>query len=477
MFKSFKEKIANFFSRTFQNRSTRQIIGFLVIAVIVASVLLTGIASGIAKVFQTDNEKKNSAKAANELAATGVIDTKEVSINSKLPGRILKVYVEEGKEVKAGDIIAEISSDEIQAKKDQTVKQAEAAKAVADKAQNGARPQEVAQAEINRDVYSKSLNRIEQMRATKMQQAQENVDLAQAGLDAAKAQQDAAQSQVEKADNGARAQEIAQAQAAYDLYVKTYERAKNLCDKGAIPAQKLDEIKTQLDVASQTLSMAKEGARVEDKSGARALLAQAIAGVQAAQSRYDQAVAALQEVKDTFDQKRDEVQAQYDAACQTVSMAQQGARPEDKEAAQAQYEQALAGIDEADAYLKDATIVAPMDGVITSITAHEGELVSTGMSIAQISDLSSASVEVKVKETDLQKVSAGQPVDVKVAAYADKVFTGKVVTVNQKPDFATKRSTNDNGDFDILSFGVKIELDNKDKVLHPGMTAFVQFKK
>ena len=49
--------------------------------------------------------------------------------------------------------------------------------------------------------------------------------------------------------------------------------------------------------------------------------------------------------------------------------------------------------------------------------------------------------------------------------------------INEKPDFAVKRATNDNGEFDVLSYGVKVELTNMDKPLHPGMTAIVDFGK
>ncbi|WP_157910270.1 HlyD family secretion protein [Petroclostridium xylanilyticum] len=309
------------------------------------------------------------------IISQGVIEAKEVSINSKIPGKIVKLHIEEGKEVKTGDLLVEISSDELKAKEEQAIAQIEAAKAA---------------------------------------------------YEAAKGQVAAANATLQKAENGARAQEIAQAQAYYDLMAKTYERVQNLYEKGAVSGQKRDEVATQLEVARQQLSIAQEGARSEDKSGAQALVAQAMAMEQAAKGKLEQAQAGLQEVQ---------------------------------------------------AYLKDTKIISPINGVITAINSDEGELVSTGMPIATVTDLSSTWVEVKVKETDLEKISLNQEVDVKIPGFSDNIFKGKVVRINQKPDFATKRSTNDNGQFDILSFGVKIELENNSKALRPGMTAFVQFKK
>jgi len=349
-----------------------------------------------------DSGKSGIFKDQEGLVYQGIVEAKEVSINSKIPGRIGRILVEEGDEVKAGDPIVEIQTDEIEAKKAQ-------AEALLQQAQAG---------------YEAALG-------------QEKA--AQAGYEAAKGQLEAANSQLEKAENGAREQEIAQAKAYYDLMLKTYERVEKLFEKGAVSAQKKDEVETQLKIAEQQYSMAKEGARSEDKSGAQALVTQAMAGVQAASALVEQAKAATL------------------AAAEKV-------------------EQAKAGIDEVNAYLKDATITSPIDGVITVLNSNEGELVSSGMSIGTVSSLQDMWLEVKVKETDLGKISVGQEVQVKISAFPEETFKGKVVSINQKPDFATKRSTNDNGDFDILSYGVKISLENNNKMLLPGMTAFVLFK-
>lgn len=240
------------------------------------------------------------------IIAQGVIEAKEVSINSKIPGKIVKLHMEEGQEVKAGALLVEVSSDELRAK----------------------------------EAQAKAL-----------------IEAAKASMDAAQGQVDAANSQLEKAQNGAREQELAQAQAYCDLMEKTYERVENLFEKGAVSAQKRDEVATQLEVARQQLSLAQEGARVEDKSGAQALVVQA------------------------------------------MSM---------KEAAKGKLEQAQGGLQEVQAYLKDTKITAPIDGTVTLVNADEGELVSSGMSIAAITDLNSTWVEVKVKETDLSKISIDQ---------------------------------------------------------------------
>ncbi|WP_099190106.1 HlyD family secretion protein [Tepidibacter mesophilus] len=305
----------------------------------------------------------------------GIIEAQEVDINSKIPGKIGEVKVEEGQIVKEGDLIVTIDSKELAAKKNQ-------------------------------------------MEAL--------VSAAKGQLDAAQSQVAAANSQLDKAQNGARSQDIAKAQTYYDLMLKTYERVENLYEKGAVSAQKRDEVKAQLDMAEQTLSMANEGARTEDVSGAQAMVAAATNMVEAARGKY---------------------------------------------------EQAKAGLEEVNAYIQDTNIKSPINGNITLLNIDKGELVSTGMSIATVSDLSNMWIEVNLDETKLSEVYEGQEAKITVTAFKDKTFKGKVVRVNKKPDFAVKKATNDNGNYDIVSYGVKIKVEDEENILRPGMSAFVDFEK
>ncbi len=290
---------------------------------------------------------KMNLSGSGNLIIQGNIKTEETDLNSKIAGNIDQILVEEGQEVKKGDTLIVISSETIEAKK----QQAEAATA-------------------------------------------------------------AAEAQYDKALNGARSQEVAQAKAGYELAEKTYQRIKKLYDQEAISA-----------------------------------------------NTYDQAF------------------AQYTAAKETYEMAEQGARAEDKAAAEALVEQAKAATKEVQTYLDDTVIKAPMDGTVTQLNVNVGELVSSGMPLATLTSNKKPYVEINVKETDLGQVHLGGEVKITISAYPDDVFKGKIVNVNQKPDFATKRATNNNGDFDVLSYKVKVELTGIDKELYPGMTVMVDLGK
>ncbi len=437
-------------------KSSRILNAIIVIAAMIAVVTVL--------YFGFNNHTDTEARAFSQffdvkdgLVVQGVLETQEVSVNSKVPGRIKTIFVKEGQEVKAGDPLVEISSEELKAKKQQAeaaLKQAEAglkaAKELYEQAKAG---------------LEASNGLVEQATAG-VEAAAGKVNEAKAGVEASKKQYEAATAVKEKADNGARNQEVVQAQAAYDLMKKSYDRVAALVEKGAVSQQKLDEIKTQLDVTAQTLSMAKEGARAEDKAAATATSQQAAAGVEASETRVDQAEAGLMAAKAQL------TQAMAGVDSSKALLAQAGAGVEAKEGL---IEQAKGAIAEVNAYLDEVIIKAPMDGIVTGISSEEGELASTGTQMATVSNLKGTWVEVSVKETDLGKVKQGQTVTVKVPAYKDQTFKGTVTTINAEPDFAIKRATNENGDFDIVSFGVKIEIENADETLRPGMSAYIQF--
>ncbi len=264
------------------------------------------------------------------------------------------------------------------------------------------------------------------------QAAAAGVSAAEAQLKAAQGQLQVAEATLQKAKNGARSQEINKAQANYDILKKGYDRVLSLFNAGAASQAQLDEVETKLDIARQDLDMAKEGARKEDINAAQAQVAAANGSVAAASSN--------------------------------VVVAQE------------KYQQSMAGVQEVDTYLTDALINAPIGGIVTMINTDQGELVSTGMSLATLTDLTDVWVELEVDELQLPKFSEGQAVKVRVPAYGDQVFAGKVMRLNPNPDYAVKKASNENGEFDLVSYGIKVRITQSDKVLRPGMTAFVDLQ-
>lgn len=230
---------------------------------------------------------------------------------------------------------------------------------------------------------------------------------------------------------------------------------------------KLLQAESAQAAAEAQADKAEKGTRSQD-------LAKAKAAFDYAQKTYDRMKALLEQdviPQSTFDQ----AEAQYIAAKEQYNMALEGARTEDKAAADALVQQAGGAVAEVNSYLDDSVIKAPMDGIVSSLDVDEGELISTGMPLASVTSPKNPWVEVNIRETDLAKVQLGADVKLVFAAYPDKTYQGKVTNISRKPDFATKRATNENGDFDVLSYGVKVEVLHADPGLHAEMTVLVNF--
>lgn len=75
---------------------------------------------------------------------------------------------------------------------------------------------------------------------------------------------------------------------------------------------------------------------------------------------------------------------------------------------------------------QDKFIIAPFGGLVTQTNVFPGQFVSPGNLIAQVVDDSQLYFDADVDEADIGKVSAGQPVEVTLDSYPDKVFEGAV---------------------------------------------------
>ena len=147
----------------------------------------------------------------------GEVEVSEYRVSSKLPGRIAEICVTEGDFVHKGDTLAILDVPEVEAQKRAAEATQDAAKAVSDMADNGARKEQI----------------------------QAAYQLWQ------------------------------QAVAASDIAEKTYKRLQNLYNEGVISAQKRDEAfaaykatQAQVLAAKSQYDMAKSGARNEERKAA-----------------------------------------------------------------------------------------------------------------------------------------------------------------------------------------------------------------
>lgn len=143
----------------------------------------------------------------------GEIEVSEYRVSSKVPGRILELRVKEGDFVHAGDTLAILDAPEVEAKKTQAESAEDAAAAMKEMADNGARQQQIQgayqlwqQANAGLEIARKTYERVQRLYNEGVMSAQKR-DEAFAQYKALEAQEKAAKSQYDMAKEGARKEE------------------------------------------------------------------------------------------------------------------------------------------------------------------------------------------------------------------------------------------------------------------------------
>lgn len=286
----------------------------------------------------------------------GEAEVTEVRISSKVPGRIAKYLVDEGDVVKAGDTLAILSAPDVVAKLSQAQAAEEGAAAQNEKAISGARPEEIRGAY---EMWQKSL----------------------AGV------------------------EIAQ---------KSYERVKNLYEKGVTTAQKKDEAEANYKAA--------------------------VATERAAKSQYDMAV--------------------------------NGAEREDKMAARAMVDRAKGAVAEVESYIDESYLISPVDGYISEKFPNEGELVGTGAPIMNVATADKWG-SFNVREDRLVKFKMNEVIRVYVPAL-NKDVDMTIYYLKDLGSYAAWKATKATGQYDRKTFEVRARFVNESEDIIPGMSLILK---
>jgi len=177
---------------------------------------------------------ENNQTEPGILRLSGHIEATETDLGFKVPGKIAAIHFEEGEEVQAGEVVAELESQDLRRELDAARARLAAARANLTKLEAGYRPQEVREAQAA----------------------------------------------------------VAQARADYDDKAKDYRRMQNLFERRVVPASSRDKAEAAYLMAQEGLRRAQEnydllkaGYRQEDIDAARAELSQAQASLELAETR------------------------------------------------------------------------------------------------------------------------------------------------------------------------------------------------
>ena len=269
-----------------------------------------------------------------------------------------------------------------------------------------------------------------------------------------------------------------------EIYVKEGQRVQKgdtiaRIDSPEVRA-KLAQASAARDAARAQSLKARNGARSEQITGAYELYQQALVQEEVMRKSLDR-VQRLYDQKVIAAQKYDETKAKYDAAvAQTKAaksqyeMALNGARSEDKAAAQALVNQAEGAVMEVESYLGELYLVSPTDGIVSAIYPKVGELVGTGAPVASITDTGDLWFTFNIREDYLHGMKEGDVLTIMLPALDGREVSAVVNYRAVRESYATWKATKETGLYDAKTFEVRAVPQEPLEGVLPGMSAIVK---
>jgi len=314
---------------------------------------------------------------SEEVEVTGELTSyADTLVAAKLGGKMVEVRVREGDRVSKGQVLAVQDQSDLRIQ----LQQAEAAVRAAEA--------NLKQAEV----------------AAKVQPAQTDAQIqsARAALLAAQARLRALQTGARPQERQQAEQQVTAARANYELAKANFERAKQLYEQGAIPKQQYDAQKAAYEAAQAQLRQAEEALSLVREAPRREEIEAAEHAVKQGEEAYRQALLGKSQIE---------------------------LRQQQVAAARAALAQARANCAYLKQQLTDTVIRAPFDGWVAQRFVDHGSMVGQGAPIVRLVDLQRLYFEATLPETLLREVRVGMPVQVRVDAFPERVFMGKVEAI------------------------------------------------
>jgi HlyD family secretion protein len=234
-------------------------------------------------------------------------------------------------------------------------------------------------------------------------------------------------------------------------------------------------------VRDRQLILGLAGSRTQDIEAAKQAILDARADLEQKKKDYAR-YQALYEQDEIPAQTRDQAatnvtraQATYERAQQIYNELVEGTRKEELAVERANVHQADQNLHLSRIRLAYTVLRAPFDGVILTRQAELGEVVVPGTPIVTVADLDHLWVRVYVPETDLGKVHWGQAVEVRTDTYPDKIYHGRISFISSEAEF-TPKSVQTEKERVTLVYRVKVDVENPNRELKPGMPADAYIK-
>jgi len=163
-------------------------------------------------------------------------------------------------------------------------------------------------------------------------------------------------------------------------------------------------------------------------------------------------------------------EANLAALQQRYNEAEEGSRKEDIAIARASLDQANANLGLSRISETYTTLRAPAAGVITVRQTELGEVVAPGSPVVTLADLDHIWLRAYIAETDLGKIHWGQDAGITTDTYPGKQYHGRISFISPDAEF-TPKSVQTTAERVTLVYRIKIDIDNPNHELKPGMPA------
>lgn len=127
-----------------------------------------------------------------------------------------------------------------------------------------------------------------------------------------------------------------------------------------------------------------------------------------------------------------------------------------------------AAVAAARAILDQLILIAPADGIVLTRYAERGEAIGVGMPVVSIGVVHRPWIRAYVGERFIARVKVGQDVRVRVDAYPDTTFAGRVSEIAPRAEFTPRAALTERERADLV-FGIKISIDAASGRLKAGM--------
>lgn len=406
----------------------------LIVLVLAATAITAGIV-----IYGISNFSKIGNAATGELTETGAIPSKVTALGRLEPeteviklsaplaldgDRVEKILFKEGNIVKAGEVIAILTSRyALENAVQQAEKQVRVAQAKLEQIKAGAKTGEI-------QAQTANLERIKAQYEGDKNAQQQNIARIEAQWQGDRIAQQATINKLTAELNNAESE---------------YQRYQQLYSEGAISNSLIDSKRLNVETAKQKLSEAKAVIERINSTATKQLA---------------EAKVALNRINTTSNKQISEAKATLNSIAEV--------RPVDVNLAQTEVESAIADLKRAQTELQAAFIRAPMTGKILKIHTRVGEKISES-GIADFAQTEQMLAVAEVYQTDISKIKIGQK-----AVIISPIFTGELLgevaqiglQVNRQNVFSNQPGEN----LDSRVIEVKIKLTPEDSKKVAGLT-------